>query len=124
LSAITMIAPANATPRRPRTGFVVPDLVVLSIVMPSGYDLMHAHHDQIDDQLLLEVKRLAADSGRTLSAVIEEAIRASLARREGSRRDEPVSLPTFRGGGGVRPGVDLSNNAALLDVMERPPVPR
>lgn len=78
----------------------------------------------LDDQLLVEIKRLAAESGRTLSAVIEEAIRASLARRDDSRRDEPVSLPTFKGGGGVRPGVDLSNNAALLDVMERPAVPR
>lgn len=78
----------------------------------------------LDDQLLVEVKRLAAESGRTLSAVIEDAIRAALARRSAARHDEPVKLPTFRGGGGVRPGVDLNSNAALLDVMERPGVPR
>lgn len=35
-----------------------------------------------------------------------------------SRRRKRVVLPTCKMGGGVLPGVDLNNNAALLDVME------
>ena len=34
------------------------------------------------------------------------------------RRRKRVVLPTCKAGGGVLPGVDVNNNAALLDVME------
>ena len=69
----------------------------------------------IDDQLLVEVKTVAAQSGRTLSAVIEDALRAALARR--SERGSIPPLPTISGGG-LQPGVDLDDSAALLDLME------
>jgi hypothetical protein len=72
----------------------------------------------LDDSLLLDVKRLAAESGRTMSAVIEDALRESLARRRKAvEQEERVELPTFRGTG-VAPGVDLNSWASLLDVME------
>jgi hypothetical protein len=35
-----------------------------------------------------------------------------------SRQRERVVLPICREGGGVLPGIDLNNSAALLDVME------
>lgn len=38
-----------------------------------------------------------------------------------SDRRKRVVLPTCEEGGGVLPGVDLTNNAALLDVMEDRP---
>lgn len=62
-------------------------------------------------------KRRAVDTGRTLTEVIEDALRAALA--EGDERAEPgpVELPTF-GCGGALPGVDLDDSAALLDAME------
>lgn len=69
----------------------------------------------IDDQLLIEVKTIAAQSGRTLSAVIEDAIRASMVRR--AERGSAPSLPTISGGR-LQPGVDLDDSAALLDLME------
>lgn len=69
----------------------------------------------IDDQLLIEVKTVAAQSGRTLSAVIEDALRASMLRR--AERGSIPSLPTISGGG-LQPGVDLDDSAALLDLME------
>jgi len=72
---------------------------------------------RIDDQLLADAKKMAAESGRTLTAVVEDALREVLARRKKARRSGPVRLPTF-GGGGLQPGVDLSNSAALLDIME------
>jgi len=75
---------------------------------------------RLDDELLREAKRRAAESGRTLGDVIEDALREALLRH---RPDEPrsrVSLPTFGGGGrGLMPGVDLDDSAALLDLMER-----
>ena len=70
----------------------------------------------IDDQLLVEVKTVAAKSGRTLSAVVEDAIRQSLARRSVVR---PVPLPLVKhDGGGLQPGVDLDDSSALLDLMD------
>jgi hypothetical protein len=75
---------------------------------------------RLDEHLLREAKRHAVRTGRTLTAVIEEALRALLARsREGPPPDR-VRLPTFRGQG-LRPGVDLDDTASLLDVMDRDP---
>jgi hypothetical protein len=70
----------------------------------------------LDDVLLAEAKQVAARTGRSLSAVVEDALRESLHRRHQSAR-RAVELPTF-GEGGVRPGVDLDDSAALLNVME------
>lgn len=70
----------------------------------------------IDEDLLDEVRRLAAERRQTVSQVIEESVRESLLRqREGKR--PPFRALTFNGGG-LQPGVDLDNNAALLDLME------
>ena len=78
---------------------------------------------RIDDQLLKEAKQLAARTGKSLTAVIEDALRESLARQHGSGRREPVHLVTFTGKG-LLPGVDLDDSAALLDVMESTHAPR
>jgi hypothetical protein len=78
---------------------------------------------RIDDRLLSEVKQLAARTGRTLTAVIEDSLREMLARREHRGDRSRARLPTFRGDG-LRPGVDLDDSAALLDVMEGPSAPR
>ncbi len=72
---------------------------------------------QIDDQLLKEAKKLAAETGRTLTAVIEEALRMALARTRDTRTRRKVRLTTC-GGKGLQPGVDLDDSAALLDLME------
>lgn len=69
----------------------------------------------IDDHLLAELKGIAADTGKTLTAVIHDALRESLARRRTTRRPA-VDLPLFHGTG-VRPGVDLSDSAALLTLV-------
>lgn len=69
----------------------------------------------LDDNLLRDAKQAAARSGRTLGALIEDALRVSLLRTE-ERGHEPVRLLTVPGG--QRPGVDLSDNAALLDLMD------
>jgi hypothetical protein len=72
---------------------------------------------RLDDQLLAEAKRYASESGRTLTGLIEDALREVLARRSQPRPRERVKLTTY-GRGGTQPGVDLDNSAALLDLME------
>jgi hypothetical protein len=71
----------------------------------------------LDSALLAEAKRRAVETGRTLTAVIEDALRAALARRPAQPRPKPVRLPTFKGGG-LQPGVDLDDTAAMLELME------
>lgn len=67
--------------------------------------------------LLTEAKRFAAESHTTLTALIEDSLRSTLARRAKAATTRPVKLPTF-GGGGLMPGVDLESSTALLDLME------
>ena len=71
----------------------------------------------IDEQLLAEAKEAAARSGRTLNAVVEDALRAALSRRDDQRRTGRPALPTFKGSK-LQPGVDLDDSAGLLDLME------
>lgn len=71
----------------------------------------------IQDHLLVELKQIAARSGKTLTIVIHDAIRESLSRRRATAPSD-AELPVFHGTG-VMPGVDLSDTASLLDVMER-----
>ncbi|MBA2556011.1 MAG: ribbon-helix-helix protein, CopG family [Chloroflexi bacterium] len=72
---------------------------------------------RLDDELLARLKVEAARSGRTLNSVIEDAVRESLARRERLPRQRAVRHPVFAGSK-LRPGVDLDDSAALLDLME------
>jgi hypothetical protein len=73
---------------------------------------------RIDDALLAEAKRLAARTGKSLTAVIEDALREVVARQQTAGQRTPVRL-TIAGGGGVLPGVDLDDSAALVELMER-----
>jgi hypothetical protein len=72
---------------------------------------------RLDDQLLVQAKKLAAERGTTLTALLEDALRETLARRKPSHRRPKVRLTTF-GAGGVQPGVNLDDTASLLDRME------
>jgi len=74
---------------------------------------------RLDDDLLRQTRALAAQTGRTLTAVIEDALRETIARsrsRRGRSRARVV-LPTFKGSG-LRPGVDLDDSAGLVEIME------
>ena len=71
---------------------------------------------RLDDALLIEAKELAARTGRTLTAVIEDALREVLRRQHGAER-RAVRLTTV-GGSGPLPGVDLDDTAALAQLMD------
>ena len=71
----------------------------------------------IDELLLIEVKTQAARSGQTIGRVIEDALRLAMAQRRGAASGQLPDLPVVLVGG-LQPGVDLDDNAALLDLME------
>jgi hypothetical protein len=71
----------------------------------------------LPDDLLIEAKERAAREGRSLSDVVSDAVRGSFAGA-GAPKRKPVKLPQY-GRGGLQPGVELDDSAALLDLMER-----
>ncbi|MHC4338816.1 MAG: ribbon-helix-helix protein, CopG family [Planctomycetota bacterium] len=77
---------------------------------------------RLNDYVLIEIKKLAAETGRSLTAVIEDSLRETLSRRQRRETAEPVSLTTCSGRG-PQPGVDLDDTASLLSRMERDTAP-
>ena len=72
---------------------------------------------RINDRLLQEAKTLAAKTGRTLTAVVEDALREILNRRKDQSRKQRIRLTTVSGKG-LQEGVDLDHSGELLDLME------
>ena len=68
---------------------------------------------KIDDTVMAELKREAARQGRTMSDLVETALRL-LFRSQRKRGAIPV-LPTFRSGGTL---VDIADRDALYHAME------
>jgi hypothetical protein len=71
----------------------------------------------IDADVLSAFKRVAADTHRTLSGVIEDALREQLTRRRARGETSGADLPVVRGGA-VLPGVDLTSNAAMQRLLD------
>ena len=71
----------------------------------------------LPDELIAQIKKLAAASHSTVTALIEDALREALARRRRTRRREQVILKTY-GKRGLLPGVDIDDTASMLDLME------
>jgi hypothetical protein len=67
----------------------------------------------IDDKVMTDLKREAARQGRTMSELVETALRLLLQSHR--RRTKIKPLPTFHGGGEL---VDIADRNALYDAME------
>ena len=67
----------------------------------------------IDDRVMAELRRAAARQGRTMSELVETALRLLL-QPERKRRKLPP-LPTFHSGGEL---VDIADRDALYRAME------
>jgi hypothetical protein len=70
---------------------------------------------RLKGELLDMAKRKAATEGRSLTAFIESAVRAELARTQPRRS---VKLPISRASGGFRTGVDLVKTNAVEDDLD------
>lgn len=76
---------------------------------------------QLDDRLHELARQHAVAKGKTFTALIEEALREKLLSKKKVMSDiskNRVVLKTV-GGEGVLIGVELDNNASLLDLMEQ-----
>lgn len=71
----------------------------------------------IDSQVLAEFKRRAAVTHRTISSLIEDALREHLSRERDLAATKPLDFPIV-GGSGVAPGVDLTSNVALSEYVD------
>ena len=72
---------------------------------------------RLPDDLVARAKRKAADEGRTLTALIEEGLRRVVSDRapeRTSRKFPRVSTAT----GGLMPGIDLNDSAALQQLED------
>lgn len=69
---------------------------------------------RLKGELLEMAKQKAASQGRTLTALIEDAVRAELAK---TPKPKPVKLPLVQGQG-LQPGIDINDMGALEDVMD------
>jgi len=74
---------------------------------------------RINDDLLKRAKKHAADEGRTLTSLVEDALVLILSKPKASRRKR-VKLPVSKATGGVIPGVDLNRSSDLEEVMNAP----
>lgn len=70
----------------------------------------------IADELLESAKQRARERGLTLGGLVEDALRRELAADGESQPRPPV--PVFRGGSGLRPGVDITSNRALYELLD------
>jgi hypothetical protein len=68
----------------------------------------------IDDTVMAQLKREALRQGRTMSDLVETALRTLF--REQRRRNPLEPLPTFRSGGAL---VDVANRDALYEAMDK-----
>jgi hypothetical protein len=67
----------------------------------------------IDDKVMADLKREAARQGRTMSELVESALRLLL--RSQRKRHNITPLPTFHSGGAL---VDIADRDALYQAME------
>jgi ribbon-helix-helix CopG family protein len=68
----------------------------------------------IDDKVMAELRREAARQGRTMSELVESALRLLLLRSQ-RKQQKIVPLPTFHSGGAF---VDIADRDALYQAME------
>jgi hypothetical protein len=73
---------------------------------------------RLDDRLLEQAKREATGRGATLTSLIEQGLRLVIGKKTPLPKRERVTLPVSRAHGGLLPGVDLNDSAALYDIME------
>lgn len=71
---------------------------------------------RIQDDLLRQAKKRAADEGRTLTALVEDGLMLLLSTAATKSR-ERIVLPVSTAVGGTLPGIDLNSSSDLEEIM-------
>jgi hypothetical protein len=74
---------------------------------------------QLDDQVVQAIQKRAKDRGVTVAAQLEQTVREVYLPAANNKQASPKTgkLPSH-GHGGLRPGVNLDNSAALADLLD------
>jgi hypothetical protein len=71
---------------------------------------------RLPDDLVRRAKRKAASEGRTLTALIEDGLRRIVEERPLGCWPDRILPPVSTARGGLRPGIDLDDTAALQEI--------
>lgn len=71
---------------------------------------------RLPEQLLARARRKAAAEGRTLTSLIEDGLRLVVTDKRNTHRAKRTLPPVSKAKGGLMPGIDISNNAALQEM--------
>ena len=71
---------------------------------------------RLPEDLLNRAKRKAAAEGRTLTSLIEDGLRLVVAEERLRPRRKRIRIPVSTATGGLMPGVDISDSAALQEM--------
>jgi len=74
---------------------------------------------RLPEDLVRRAKAKAATEGRSLTALIEEGLRRVVSERPSGERGARMLPPVSSATGGVMPGIDLDDSAALQDLDDR-----
>ena len=77
----------------------------------------------LDDELLKATKALASETARTLTDVVNGALREEIARHQRKQTETRIRLTTVRGKG-LLSGTALDDSASLADLIEQEDDPR
>ena len=74
---------------------------------------------RLPENLVRRAKRRAAAQGRSLTSLIEEGLRRVLSDRAAASEAARVLPPASKASGGLLPGIDLNDTAALQEIEDR-----
>jgi len=73
---------------------------------------------RLPEELLKQAKRRASEEGRTLTDLIEDGLRAVLARTASLSKGDRVLPRVSKATGGLRPGIDLTKSSEYQEVED------
>ena len=76
---------------------------------------------RLSDSLLRKAKKYAAEHDTTLTALLDQGLKMVLRENAPAYETKPkrkFKLTTFKGGTGLRPGIDPTSNAQMLDIAD------
>lgn len=73
---------------------------------------------RLPEDLVRRAKRKAAAEGRSLTALIEDGLRRVLNERGSARKADRMLPPVSTATGGLMPGIDLNETAALQEMED------